>query len=120
MAIRILLAEDQAIMRDAEGVSAPISSGEGFELEGAVVIFQGIEGNTAVFEKWENHTRTEAYRVGIGETIGEYILEELGSRDVTGLKAVKDLGFIPVVIALIIVAAGLTLTLVQKRKDKDI
>jgi hypothetical protein len=47
-------------------------------------------------------------------------VEELGSRDVTGLTAVKDPGFIPVVIALIIVAAGLTLTLLQKRKDKDI
>jgi cytochrome c biogenesis protein len=112
--------EDRAILRDAEGTSAPIGSGEGFELEGAVVIFQGIEGNAAVFEKWESHTRTEVYRVAIGETIGEYTLEELGSRDVTGLKAVKDPGFVPVVIALIMVSAGLTLTLVQKRKDRNI
>ena len=112
--------EDRATLRDAQGTSAPISSGEGFEWEGAVVIFQGVEGTIAVFEKWENHSRTEAYRVGIGDTIGEYTVEELGSRDVTGLKAVKDPGFIPVVIALILVAAGLTLTLIQKRKDKDI
>ncbi len=84
------------------------------------MIFQGVEGNIAVFEKWENHSRTEAYQVGIGDKIGEYTVEELGSRDVTGLKAVKDPGFIPVVIALIIVATGLTLTLIQKRKDKDI
>ena len=60
------------------------------------------------------------YQTEIGETIGEYTVTELGSRDVTGLKAVKAPGFIPVVIALIIVAAGLTLTLVQKRKDQDI
>ena len=112
--------EDRATLRDAEGTSSPIASGEGFEWEGAVVIFQGIEGTIAVFEKWENHTRTEAYRVGIGETIGEYTLEELGSRDVTGLQAVKDPGFIPVVIALILVATGLSLTMIQKRKDKDI
>jgi hypothetical protein len=112
--------EDRATLRDAQGTSAPIANGEGFEWQGAAVIFQGIEGSTGVFEKWENHTRTEVYRIGVGETIGEYTLEELGSRDVTGLKAVKDSGFIPVVISLIIFAAGLTLTLLQKRKDKDI
>jgi len=112
--------EDRAILRDAEGTSSAISRGEGFEWEGAVVIFRGIEGSIAVFEKWENHSRTEAYRVGIGERIGEYTVEELGSREVTGLKAVKDPGFIPVVIALIVFAAGLTLTLIQKRKDRDI
>ncbi len=112
--------EDRALLRDEEGISRPISNGQGFELEGAVVIFRGIEGNTAVFERWEQHTRTALYRTGIGETVGGYTVAELGSRDVTGLKAVKDPGFIPVVIALIIVAAGLTLTLVQKRKDKEI
>jgi len=112
--------EDRAQLRDKDGISRPISNGQGFELEGAVVIFRGIEGNTAVFEQWEDHSRTAIYRTGIGETIGEYTVAELGSRDVTGLKAVKDPGFIPVAIALIIVAAGLTLTFVQKRKDRDI
>jgi hypothetical protein len=112
--------EDQAVLRDEEGTSRPISNGQGFEMERTVVIFRGIEGNLAVFERWENHTRTEVYRIGIGETIGERVVVELGSRDVTGLQAVRDPGFIPVVIALIIVAAGLTLTLIQKRKDKDI
>lgn len=112
--------EDRALLRDKEGISSPISNGQFFEMEGAVLIFRGIEGNTAVFERWEQHSRTAIYRTGIGETIGEYTVMELGSRDVTGLKAVKDPGFIPVVIALIVVAAGLTLTLVQKKKDKDI
>jgi hypothetical protein len=112
--------EDQARLRDREGNDSTISSGQGFEMDQAVIIFQGIEGGTAVFEQWEKHTRTDTYRIGLGESIGAYTVIEFGSRDVTGLKAVKDPGFIPVVIALIIVAAGLTLTFIQKRKDKDI
>ena len=112
--------EDRALLRDADGIIRPIASGQGFEMEGAMVIFRGIEGDAAVFERWKQHSRTAIYRSGIGETIGEYTIVRLGSRDVTGLKAVKDPGFIPVVIALIIVAAGLTLTLIQKGKDKDI
>jgi hypothetical protein len=112
--------EDRALLRDADGIAGPIASGQGFEMEGAMIVFRGIEGDTAVFERWEQHSRTAIYRRGIGEMIGEYTIARLGSRDVTGLKAVKDPGFIPVVIALIIVAAGLTLTLIQKGKDKDL
>jgi cytochrome c biogenesis protein ResB len=109
--------EDRALLRDEDGILRQISSGQGFEVEGGVVVFRGIEGKTAVFERWEQHSRRAIYQAGIGETIGEYTLEDLDSRDVTGLNAVKDPGFIPVVVALIIVAAGLTLTLIQKRKD---
>jgi hypothetical protein len=112
--------EDRAWLRDADGIIRPITNGQGFEMEGAVVIFRGVEGDSAVFERWEQHTRTAIYRSDIGETIGEYTITRMGSREVTGLKAVKDPGFIPVVIALIILAAGLTLTLIQKGKDKDI
>ena len=36
-----------------------------------------------MFEQWEKHARTATYRVRIGETIGEYTVVELGSRDVT-------------------------------------
>jgi hypothetical protein len=112
--------EDRALLRDRDGISRPIADGQGFEMEGAMVSFRGIEGNTAVFERWEQQSRTAIYRTGIGETIGEYTVMELGSRDVTGLKAVKDPGFIPVVVSLIIVAGGLTLTLIQKGKGKEL
>jgi hypothetical protein len=112
--------EDRAFLRDRDGINRPISNGQGFEMEGAVVIFRGIEGHSAVFERWEQHSRTAVYRAAVGERIGEYTVAELGSRDVSGLKAVKDPGFIPVVIALIVVAAGLTLTFIQKGRDRDI
>jgi hypothetical protein len=112
--------EYRALMQDREGTRKPIAGGQGFEMEGSVMIFRGIEAGSAVFEQWRKHTRTAVLRVGIGERIGEYTVIELGSRDVTGLKAVKDPGFIPVLIALIVVAAGLSLALVQKRKDGKI
>jgi hypothetical protein len=112
--------EDRALLQDEHGISRPISNGRGFEVEGGLIIFRGIEGKTAVFERWEQHSRTAIYRVGIGEKIGDYTVKDLGSRDVTGLNAVKDPGFIPVVIALIIVGAGLTLTLIQKGKDREL
>ena len=112
--------EDRALLKDEDGISRTITNGRGFEVEGGVIVFRGIEGKMAVFEHWEQHSRRAIYRVGIGEAIGEYTVGDLGSRDVTGLKAVKDPGFIPFLIALIIVAAGLTLTLIQKGKDREL
>ena len=112
--------EDRAQLQEEDGISRTITNGRGFEVEGGLIVFRGIEGNTAVFEHWEQHSRRAIYRVGIGEPIGEYTVGDLGSRDVTGLKAVKDPGFIPFVIALIIVAAGMTLTLIQKGKDQEL
>jgi hypothetical protein len=112
--------EDRAFLEDETGHVSPIGNGQGFELDGAMVIFRGNEGQEAVFERWEEHTRTAIYRIAVGQSIGQYTLRELGSRDVTGLKAVKDPGFIPVVVALIVLSAGLALTLIQKRKDREI
>ena len=112
--------EDRAVLEDEQGQASTISNGQGFEAEGAMLVFRRIDGESAVFERWEQHTRTAVSRLELGDTIGKYRLTELESRDVTGLKAVKDPGFIPVVAALIIVAAGLGLTLIQKRKDKQL
>jgi len=112
--------EDVALLRDQNGELAAIHSGEGFKWENALLVFAGIEGNRALFERWEKHTRTAELQVGTSEIIGEYTIVELSSRDLTGLKAVKDPGFIPVLAALILVAAGLALTFLQKRKDKEI
>jgi len=112
--------EDRALLLDQDGISSTITNGRGFEVEGGLIVFRGIEGKSAVFERWERRTRTAVYRVGIGEPIAEYTVGDLGSREVSGLNAVKDPGFIPVVIALIIVGAGLTLTLIQKGKDREL
>jgi cytochrome c biogenesis protein ResB len=112
--------EDRAELQDEDGIRRTITSGRGFEIEGGLIVFRGIEGESAVFERWERNTRTAVYRVGIGGRMSGYTVGNLGSRDVTGLKATKDPGFIPVVIALIIVAAGLTLTLIQKGKDREL
>jgi cytochrome c biogenesis protein len=112
--------EDRALLTDQAGNIAPIRQGQGLPVEGGMAFFRGNEDGAAVFERWEKHARTGVYRVEMGESIGAYTLAKLDSREVTGLTAVKDPGYIPVVISLVIVAAGLTLTFVQKSKDKGV
>jgi hypothetical protein len=117
--------EGRAILVDEAGDEYSISSGEGFQWQGKLLLFQGLEGaafaemQRAVFEEWTGHTRTDVFGVARGETVGQYRVKDLSSRMVTGLQAVRDPGFLPVVIALIVVAFGLSLTLLQKFKDQE-
>jgi cytochrome c biogenesis protein len=112
--------EDTALLRDPQGELAEINNGQYFEWQQAILFFAGIENDKAVFERWEGHSRIAVYDLSPSEAIGDYTIVELSSRELTGLKAVKDPGFIPVIVALAIVAAGLALTFLQKRGDKQI
>jgi len=111
--------EDTALLRDQRGELAAMHDGQYFEWQGGILFFSGIEADRAVFERWEGHTVVEKLRRAATEPIGEYTIVELSSRELTGLKAVKDPGFIPVLAALLVVIAGLALTFIQKSRDKE-
>jgi hypothetical protein len=117
--------EARALLTDPDGKQYTIRSGEGFEWQGKLLLFQGVEQPSsdklgrAIFEEWQGHERVDVLRLSRGEMVGQYRVGDLSSQMVTGLKAVRDPGFLPVVIALIVVAAGLSLTLLQKRKDLE-
>ena len=111
--------EDTALLRDQEGQLTAMRGGQYFQWQDSILFFAGIDAGRAVFERWEGHTLAEELRRAATEPIGEYTIVELSSRDLTGLKAVKDPGFIPVLAALALIAAGLALTFIQKSKDKE-
>jgi hypothetical protein len=117
--------EARALLTDPDGKQYTIRSGEGFEWQGKLLLFQGVEQPSsdklgrAIFEEWQGHERVDVLRLSRGEMVGQYRVGDLSSQMVTGLKAVRDPGFLPVVIALVVVAAGLSLTLLQKRKDLE-
>jgi cytochrome c biogenesis protein len=112
--------EDTALLRDRDGELAAIHDGQYFEWQGSILFFAGIEGGKAVFERWQGQARAAVYHLSTSEPIGDFTIVELSSREMTGLKAVSDPGFIPVLIALALFAAGLALTFLQKRGDKQI
>ncbi|MEW5814721.1 MAG: cytochrome c biogenesis protein ResB, partial [Spirochaetota bacterium] len=119
--------EDQLTLKDADGQKYTIVPGQQLSSATTIYLFTGIEDNSegsglrkAVFEKWESKTMTAIVKVSTREELEEYKIEELFSRDLTGLQAVIDPGFIPVLIALIIMAFGLVLTYLQKIGDKII
>jgi cytochrome c biogenesis protein ResB len=116
--------EDLAELSDGSGQTFSITSGKGVTVGSSLYLFRGIEeggppGGRALFERWEGHTLMQEYRAGTGETFAGYAVQRLSSRDITGLRAVKDPGFLPVLAALILIGAGLSLTFIQKQGDSS-
>jgi cytochrome c biogenesis protein ResB len=110
---------DTALLRNPEGKLAAIHNAEAFRWQNSLLAFAGIEEGRAVFERWEGHTLAEQLRLQASQPVGPYTIVELSSRELTGLRAVKDPGFGPVIAALVLVAGGLALTFIQKNRDKE-
>jgi hypothetical protein len=68
-----------------------------------------------VFEQWKGDTLVSTRTLGPGDAIGPFTVERVSGRLLSGLKAVRDPGFVLVVVALAAIAAGLALTFIQKR-----
>jgi len=116
--------EATLIVKDSEGAKYSVPINQLIQTTDGAFLFRSIEslgGSTnAVFEKWEDHKITGTKRVPLGGRIGEYVVEEMSRRDLTGLQAVTDPGYTPVLVALILIALGLCLTYAQKIGDKKI
>jgi cytochrome c biogenesis protein len=110
--------ESRADMIDSGGTVYIIRQGQSFRNEKTLMVFAGIEGEHAVFEEWEGHNRKGVIRVPSRGEIGPYTLGNPRIVDVTGLTVADDPGYAPVLLALILITAGLTLTYIQKLGDQ--
>jgi cytochrome c biogenesis protein ResB len=73
----------------------------------------------AQFRQYRGNDAIASFEFGIGEKIGSYTVRSIDARELTGLRAAVDPGFIPVLIALILMAVGLTMTSIHKSKGVD-
>jgi len=108
---------------DASGATYTLQNGEGVRVGESVHFLAGAERGAggeyrAQFEVWKGEKRVEVLSVGAGGSVGDYRIDRVSARDLTGLTAVRDPGYIPVLAALIVGAVGLALTFVQKRKEE--
>jgi len=84
--------QDTALLRDQNGELAGIHGGEGFRWENSLLLFSGIEEGQAVFERWKATPWRGAEAGGLAAHRAVHHRRAV-SRDLTGLKAVKDPGF---------------------------
>jgi len=112
----------RATLLDAAGREKLVRSGQALRQGQQFLILAGVEesGRRAVFEEWEGHTRKGVIRAAVSDKVGDYTLRDVRELDVTGLKVVDDPGFVPVLAALLLIAAGLSLTYIQKMGDRQL
>jgi len=112
-----------AHLSEGAGITQTISGGQGFEQGEELWVFADVRPAAsgtlaAVFDRYRDRIRMGSIIVEQGKSIGPYTVQSLSSRNMTGLTAVRDPGYLPVLVGLIIFVLGLTLTFVQKIGDQ--
>lgn len=108
----------------ARGQLLSLRQGKGFQSGEDFFIFTGIDSSgsveKAVFEKWRGQERKAVLTAAPQESVADFRVRKVGTIALTGLTAVSDPGFLPVIVAIILLSLGMALTIYQKIGDKKI
>jgi cytochrome c biogenesis protein ResB len=106
-------------LRDPSGAERSLAQGDEAAQDGWSVFFMSADqaSGKAILRVVDPAGKAEAIRVSPGDKAGPFVAGALRALDLTGLEAVKDPGYAIVLAALIVIAAGLFLTLFQKIGD---
>ena len=112
--------ESTLVLRDPQGAEVTAADGQGFQDGQSFWYFarivQDADGPKALFQEYQGNRLVSMRKLAPTQSIGPFTLLRMGSREFTGLRAASDPGYLPVVAALVIIAAGLALTFIQKRR----
>jgi len=110
----------EATLKLPDGTEGTMQAGEVFRDGPSFWYFADIVRDEnvlkALFQEYRGHSIVSMRKVGPADSIGSYTVREV--RQSTVLRAVSDPGFLPVIVALAIAAAGLALTFIQKRREE--
>jgi len=111
---------------DPAGQTDTMKVGEAFSMGADQLVFVGArpavspaQGWVAQFQEFRGTSPIANFEFGTGEKLGQYTIQTITARELTGLRAAVDPGFIPVLIALTLMGIGLTLTSIHKSKGVD-
>ena len=104
---------------DGKAIMPPPSPGDWFDDGDTRWVFTRFEKAGDSWEvSWSQYRGNQVVArraLGVGQTIGPFTVRDIQAREVTGLKAVHDPGYTPILVALVLFMAGLVLTFVQKK-----
>ncbi len=132
-----------ADVSDLNGEIVTIRPGDYYVARNSIVVFRGIEfdpeieetmqnngscpeSGWAVFEELsgqaegQSHKVKAVHRVGVREQIDWFTVEKLCVNNATGLQVVEDPSVAPLIVSLILIGSGMSLTFIQKMGDKKI
>jgi len=114
--------EGKLVFKDRGGTEVTAGIGQGFQDGDSFWYIADIvrDGDTqvALMREYAGNALVSMRKLVPSQSLGPYTLLRLESREVTGLRAVNDPGFLPAIVALVVIAAGLALTFIQKKRGK--
>ena len=105
------------IFRTVEtGETTPGLTDDGPCSESGIAVFEELSASS----EGSGHEVIAVHRVGIGERIGVYTIEKLCISSSTGLQVVEDSSVVPLIVSLVLIGLGMSLTFVKTMGDKNI
>jgi hypothetical protein len=117
--------ENQAafFLRDSTGAEVTARIGQGFSYGDSFWYLSDVveEGGTqkALFQEYKGNDLVSMKKLAPTESLGPYTLISITQKMVTGLRTVTDPGFVPVLIGVALLAFGLALTFLQKKRETN-
>jgi hypothetical protein len=118
--------EKRVLLRDPDGNPVSLAAGEvlqigqdSYRVADITAEENGEGGASATLEKWVGHKVESTRVVGKSDKLGNYEVLDIGYRDLTGLKFVRDPGALIVIVSLIVCGIGLCLTFIRKIGDEN-
>jgi hypothetical protein len=119
--------EDHIVLEGDDGSIEDLESGKDYLDAGdSIIVYVGNkyagETDVAILERWQVNPQQliRSYVLSEGDRLVNFTVKEIYSNSLTGLSFVIDPGYIPVLIALIIIMGGMALTFIQKAGDEKL
>jgi len=110
------------LLRDSAGAEVTARIGQGFDDGGSFwYLADAVDDGgvlKALFREYKGNDLVSMKKLGPLETLGPYTLVSVTQKLATGLRTVTDPGYIPVLIAIILLAIGLAMTFLQKKREE--
>ena len=114
------------LLKDETGDIFRVPTDHPITTEGDItLVFNDIEVSSTgeknvILQEWQGQQITGYRTLKISDPVGKFTVQDAEVEKTTGLTAVKDPGYLPVLIAGIIIVLGLSLTYIQKIGEKEL
>lgn len=115
------------MVTDPDGTGYRLSLGQmipvgddGYILRDVVPHKTDSSRSVAHFDFWQNHEITDHFDYRISDTIDIYRISSMDRKMSTGLQMVRDPGYYPILIGLLLLTLGLFITYIQKIGDNKL
>jgi hypothetical protein len=108
------------LVTDPDGKEYRLNAGQMIPVGDEAYILRDVSQSSAHFDHWVDHEIVDHIDFGLAESIDIYKITSMENKMSTGLQMVRDPGYYPILLGLLLLTLGLFLTYIQKIGDNKL